>query len=62
MEQANSLSKKADWAESIEKDDKNQVMLKKKQLEIRVMKKRQLLIEKAEEEIIENQRQNMMKQ
>jgi len=30
IEQANSLSKKAYWAESIEKDDKNQVMLKKK--------------------------------
>jgi len=27
MEQANSLSRRADWAESIEKDDKNQVIL-----------------------------------
>ena len=62
MKQANSLSRRADWAESIEKDDKNQVMLKKKQLEIRAMKKKQLLIEKAAEEIIEDWRQNMMKQ
>ena len=29
MKQANSLSRRADWAESIEKDDKNQVMLKR---------------------------------
>ena len=62
MEQANSLSRRADWAESIENNDKNQVMSKKKQLEIRAMKKKQLLIEKAAEEIIEDWRQNMMKQ
>ena len=53
MEQADSLSKTTDWIEEVEKDNKNQVMLKKKQLEIRIMEKRQLLIEKAKEEIIE---------
>jgi len=53
MGQADSLSKRADWAEGIERDNKNQVMLKKKWLEIRVMEKGQLLIEGAKEDIIE---------
>jgi len=52
MRRADSLSRRADWAEGIERDNKNQVMLKKKWLEIRMIEKRQLLIEKAEEEII----------
>jgi len=30
MEQADSLSKTTDWIEEVEKDNKNQVMLKKK--------------------------------
>jgi len=47
------LSGRADWAERVERYNKNQIMLKKKWLEIRVMKKRQLLIEEVEEEIIE---------
>jgi len=46
------LSRRVDWAEEIEKDNENQVMLKKKWLEIRVMEKKQLLIERAKEEII----------
>ena len=53
MGQADSLSRRADWAEGIERDNKNQVMLKKKWLEIRAMEKGQLLIEGAEEDIIE---------
>ena len=40
MGQADSLSRRVDWAEGIERDNKNQVMLKKKWLEIRAMKKR----------------------
>ena len=49
---ADSLSRRVDWAEKIEKNNENQVMLKKKWLEIRVMEKEQLLIERAKEEII----------
>ena len=53
MEQADSLSKRTDWAEEVKRDNKNQVILKKKRLEIRVMEKKQLLVEEAKEEIIE---------
>ena len=53
MGQADSLSRRADWVEGVEMDNKNQVMLKKQWLEIRVMEKGQLLIEEAEKEIIE---------
>ena len=53
MEQADSLSKKATWIEGVARDNKNQVMLKKEWLEIRLVEKRQLLIERVEEEIIE---------
>jgi len=45
------LSRRTDWVEEVEKDNENQIMLKK-WLEIRVMKKEQLLIE-VKEEIIE---------
>ena len=51
MGQADSLSRRADWAEGVERDNENQVM--KEWLEIRGIEKRQLLIEEAEEEIIE---------
>ena len=51
MKQTDSLSRNVDWTEGVEKD--NQVMLKKKQLEIRVIENEQLLIEGAKEEIIE---------
>jgi len=37
----------------VERDNENQVMLKKEWLEIRAMEKRQLLIKEVEEEIIE---------
>ena len=53
MEQVDSLSRRTNWTEEVERDIKNQVILKKKWLEIRAMKKKQLLIEEAEKEIIE---------
>jgi len=50
--QADSLSRRAYWAEEVERDNENQIMLKKEWLEIRVMNKGQLLIEGAKEEKI----------
>ena len=47
------MSRRTDWAEGVESDNKNQVMLKKEWLEIRAMEKGQLLIEGVEKEIIE---------
>ena len=47
------MSKKINWVEEVEKNNKNQVMLKKKWLKIKVMKKKQLLIEEVEEKSIE---------
>ena len=49
MGRADSLSRRVDWAERIEKDNKNQVMVKKEWLEVRAM---EWLIEGPEEEII----------
>jgi len=49
MGRADSLSRRVDWTEGIEKDNKNQVMVKKKWLEVRAMEQ---LIEGPEEEII----------
>jgi len=37
MGRADSLSRRVDWAEGVEKDNENQVMLKKKWLEVRAM-------------------------
>jgi len=62
--QADSLSRRVDWVEEVKRDNKNQVMLKKKWLEIRAMEKGQLLIERAKEEIIEkikNQKQRIIR-
>jgi len=53
MGQADSLSRREDWVEKVERDNKNQVMLKKEWLEVRAMDRKQWLIEGAEEEIIE---------
>ena len=53
MVQVNSLSRGVNWIERVEKDNENQVMLKKKWLEIRVIEKGQLLIKRVEKEIIE---------
>ena len=50
---ADSLSRRADWIEGVEKYNENQIMLKKEWLEIRVIEKEQLLTEGTEEEIIE---------
>jgi len=52
MERVDSLNRRADWAEEVEKDKENRVMLKKEWLEIRAIEKGQLLIKRAEEEII----------
>jgi len=49
MGRADSLSKRVDWAEGVERDNENQVMLKKEWLEVRTMER---LVE-GPEEIIE---------
>jgi len=41
MGQADVLSRRVDWAEEVERDNKNQVMLKKEWLEIRVIDRKQ---------------------
>ena len=46
------MSKRADWTEGVKRDNKNQIIVKKEWLEIRATEKRQLLIEGAEENII----------
>jgi len=46
---ADSLSRRVDWAEGVEKDNENQVMLKKEWLEVRAMEQ---MIEGLEEGII----------
>ena len=49
MGRADSLSRRADWAEEMERDNKNQMMLKKELLEIRAIKQ---LVEGPEQEIV----------
>jgi len=49
MERADSLSGRVDWAERVEKDNENQVMVKEEWLEVRVMKQ---LVEGPEREIV----------
>ena len=49
MGRADSLSRRVDWAEGVEKDNENQVMLKEEWLEVRAMER---LIEGPEEEIV----------
>jgi len=49
MERADSLSRRVDWAKRVEKDNENQVMVKKEWLEVRAMER---LIEEPEEEIV----------
>ena len=46
------MSRRADWAEGEERANENQVMLKREWLEIRVMDRKQWLIEEVEEDII----------
>ena len=49
MERADSLSRRVDWAEGVERDNENQVMLKKEWLEMRAMEQ---LVEGPEKEIV----------
>ena len=49
MERADSLSRRIDWAEGVERDNENQVMLKEEWLEIRAMEQ---LAEGPEKEIV----------
>jgi len=49
MGRADSLSRRVDWAEGVERDNKNQVMLKEEWLEVRVMEQ---LVEGPEKEIV----------
>ena len=53
VSRADSLSRRANQAERVERNNKNQVVLKKEWLDIRAIKKGQLLIEGAKDEIIE---------
>ena len=49
MGRADSLSRRVDWAEGVERDNENQVMLKKEWLEVRAMEQ---LVEGPEKEIV----------
>ena len=49
MERADSLSRRVDWAEGVERDNENQVMLKEEWLEVRAMEQ---LVEGLEKEIV----------
>ena len=49
MGRVDSLSKRVDWAQEVERDNKNQVMLKKEWLEVRVIEQ---LVEGSEEKIV----------
>ena len=49
MGRADSLSRRVDWVEGVERDNKNQVMLKKEWVEIRAMEQ---LVEGSEEDIV----------
>ena len=49
MERADSLNRRVDWAEGVERDNKNQVMLKKEWLEVRMIEQ---LVKGPGEEIV----------
>ena len=49
IRRADSLSRRVDWAEGVEKDNENQIMVKKEWLEVRAMEQ---LIEGPEEGIV----------
>ena len=61
MGRADSLSRRADQTKRVERDNENQVILKKEWLEIRAIEKGQLLIEEAEEEIVEKIKKSEVK-
>jgi len=50
MGRADSLSRRVDWAEGVEKDNENQIMVKEEWLEVRAIEQ---LIEGLEQEIVE---------
>jgi len=54
MERADSLSRRVDWAEGVERDNENQVMLKEEWLEIRAMEQ---LVEGPGEEIVKKMKE-----
>jgi len=58
MGKADSLSRRVDWAEGVERDNENQVMLKEEWLEIRAIEQ---LIEEPEEKIVKRQEIKMRK-
>ena len=49
MERAESLSRRVDWAEGVEKDNENQIMLKEEWIEVRAMEQ---LLKGPEQEIV----------
>jgi len=49
MGRADSLSRRVNWAEGVEKDNENQIMVKEEWLEVRAMEQ---LIEGPEQEIV----------
>ena len=49
MRRVDSLSRRVDWAEGVERDNKHQVMLKEEWLEVRVMEQ---LVEGPEKKIV----------
>ena len=53
MRRADSLSRRVNWAKGVERDNENQMMLKRKWLKIRAIDRKQWLIEGVEEDIIE---------
>ena len=55
------MSRRADWAEGVERDNENQIILKKEWLEIRAIEKEQLFIEGAKEGIIEKIKKSEVK-
>ena len=49
MERVNSLSRRVNWVERVERDNENQVMLKEEWLKVRAMEQ---LVEGSEKEIV----------
>ncbi len=58
MGRADSLSRRVDWAEGVEKDNKNQIMVKEEWLEVRAMEQ---LIEGPEQEIVKKLRKRKIR-
>ena len=54
MERADSLSRRVDWVEGLEKDNENQIMLKEEWLEVRAMEQ---LVEGPEKEIVKKMKE-----